>query len=91
MPSKDGYYEMMFTCSNCEYIFKAEVERGTPAKGNGGECPHCGVRDGHNGLNNFSFSRQLLPPEFNLAEQALARANSDNCCCYDNLKICMGH
>ena len=58
MPNRDGYYEMMFTCSNCGDVFSVEVSRGCPAKGHGGECPYCGVRDGFNGVNNFGFEKR---------------------------------
>ena len=57
MPSKDGYYAMIYICSNCGFEFKAGVEFSLPARGQGGKCPYCMVSDGHNGVSNFGFRR----------------------------------
>lgn len=38
-------YCMMFQCCNCNYIFKANIEKGIKALGHGGKCPFCGVLD----------------------------------------------
>jgi DNA-directed RNA polymerase subunit RPC12/RpoP len=57
MPRKDGYYAMIYICSNCGFEFKVDVEFSLPARGQGGKCPYCMVSDGHNGVSNFGFRR----------------------------------
>lgn len=42
-------YKIEFNCWNCGYHFYVEIQKGTPAEGNGKECPRCGMRDGFNG------------------------------------------
>jgi len=39
-------YQMTYTCGNCKNRFSIDLIKGMIAKGNGGTCPNCGVRDG---------------------------------------------
>lgn len=45
-----GTYSMKYTCGNCGHKFVATLSQGVVAKGHGGECPNCGVKDGTNAI-----------------------------------------
>lgn len=51
-------YKMKFRCTNCGLIFEREVQKGLPALGKGGECPHCGLVDGKPGVGHFTVIQQ---------------------------------
>jgi len=38
-------YFMRYRCCNCGKEFDRVLLKGTKALGQGGECPHCGVKD----------------------------------------------
>jgi DNA-directed RNA polymerase subunit RPC12/RpoP len=42
----NGTYNMKYICGNCGYKFVATLSQGVVAKGHGGACPNCGVKDG---------------------------------------------
>lgn len=40
-----NHYLMNFECANCGHKFERQIRKGTPAHGQAGICPNCGVRD----------------------------------------------
>lgn len=60
--TKKGYYTIKFRCPNCGDIFPREIRKGTPAKGAGGFCPTCGLKDGTPNVGNFEVIRKY--PEY---------------------------
>ena len=45
-----NHYEIEFLCANCGHRYKKQIRKGTPAVGQGGVCPRCGVRDNTAGV-----------------------------------------
>jgi DNA-directed RNA polymerase subunit RPC12/RpoP len=45
-----AYYMMNFECANCGHKFEKQLRKGTPAQGQAGICPNCGVRDNTSGV-----------------------------------------
>jgi DNA-directed RNA polymerase subunit RPC12/RpoP len=45
-----NHYNMSFICANCGHKFEKQIRKGTPANGQAGICPNCGVRDNVSGV-----------------------------------------
>jgi len=45
-----NHYLMEFICANCGHKFSKQIRKGTPAAGQAGICPNCGVRDNTSGV-----------------------------------------
>ncbi len=57
MTALDNHYFMKFKCSNCGYSFEKQIRKGTPARGQAGICPNCGVRDNTSGIGQHEVIR----------------------------------
>jgi len=57
MTVDDNHYFMSFKCSNCGHVFEVQIRKGTPAHGQAGPCPNCGVRDNTSGVGHHSVIR----------------------------------
>jgi len=45
-----NHYLIEFLCANCGSKFEKQIRKGTPASGQGGICPTCGVNDNTSGV-----------------------------------------
>jgi len=52
-----AHYRMDFICANCGNKFERQLRKGTPAAGQAGICPHCGVRDNVSGVGQHKVIR----------------------------------
>jgi len=52
-----NHYLMNFECSNCGHRFQKQVRKGTPAHGQAGPCPNCGVRENMPGVGQHKVIR----------------------------------
>jgi DNA-directed RNA polymerase subunit RPC12/RpoP len=57
MATDSNHYLMKFRCANCGHQFEKEVRKGTPAHGQAGPCPNCGVRDNMSGVGHHQVIR----------------------------------
>lgn len=52
-----NHYTIEFLCANCGEKFEKEVRKGTPARGQAGPCPKCGVQDNTAGVGGHKVIR----------------------------------
>ncbi len=52
-----NHYLMNFLCANCGTKFDRQIRKGTPATGQAGICPKCGVRDNTAGVGGHKVIR----------------------------------
>ena len=52
-----NHYLITFQCANCGERFEKQVRKGTPAHGQAGICPNCGVRDSTSGVGQHKVIR----------------------------------
>ena len=52
-----NHYTMNFICANCGHKFERQIRKGTPANGQAGICPNCGVRDNVSGVGQHKVIR----------------------------------
>ena len=52
-----NHYLMNFQCANCGNQFDRQIRKGTPAHGQAGPCPKCGVRDNVAGVGQHKIIR----------------------------------
>ena len=52
-----NHYLIEFRCANCGQTFEKQIRKGTPAHGQAGPCPNCGVRDNVAGVGGHSVIR----------------------------------
>jgi len=52
-----NHYLMNFQCANCGNQFDKQIRKGTPAHGQAGICPNCGVRDNMSGVGQHKIIR----------------------------------
>jgi len=52
-----NHYLIEFLCANCGQRFEKQIRKGTPAAGQAGICPNCGVRDNTSGVGGHKVIR----------------------------------
>jgi len=52
-----NHYLLNFICANCGHKFEKQIRKGTPASGQAGICPNCGVRDNMSGVGQHKVIR----------------------------------
>lgn len=55
---RETEYKIFFKCSNCGDIFARTIPKGQEAKGQGGICPYCGVKDGGSFIHCKTYTTQ---------------------------------
>lgn len=51
-------YKIKFRCPNCGNVYSKALQKGVLAKGRGGDCPTCGVKDGAPGVGHFDVIKE---------------------------------
>lgn len=54
-----NHYVISFKCANCGNVFEKAINKGLVARGNGGICPNCGIKDRHPGVGAFQVVSNL--------------------------------
>jgi len=55
--TEPNHYTIEFLCANCGLKFAKDVRKGTPARGQAGNCPNCGVKDNTAGVGGHKVIR----------------------------------
>ncbi len=70
-----NHYLIEFLCANCGNKFEKQIRKGTPAMGQAGPCPQCGVKDNTAGVGGHKVIRANESTDPTGARQVLLERN----------------